>query len=589
MLRASGIGVLGLGGAALIGCGDGDGGDGGTTTPPTGSTAPSTGTTGSTGTGWYEGERSPGFDPALGMNPVNEKEHVPGGTYTRAYRDTTRQQDVDLSAAGADIEMTGDRLTRANGWTQEIIPDLLESWEVADDGLAIVMHLRPGIKTHDRAPTNGRIFTAEDVAYSMERKAGLLDPVEALKYPRHGQYIGMDRAEVVDDVTVKIVFNTPNSAVMSVLSDPRAEVFPREMDEIGWKDPMKSVGTGAWIQTEHVEGTRQVYQPHPDYYRTAAEGGRASFDTYEKLILADRSSEIAAFLTGQISQLNSVQPHEESQIEGGASDAIWYQEPNFGWNYFAGSMKLPFMQDERVRKAIHYSIDFEAMGSPYGDWLYSGPHHVMYAESHTSDEIKAMFPYNPDTKAEAIAEAVKMMDAAGYPGGAGIKYEMAQGSGAGLSYDTAVRLQEQWRKVLPGIEVDVTVYSDYATFTNLLATRTSQARVAHHTMAPNAAVEVRTYYHTDGSRNYSQYSTPWADELADKILHEGDFETRKGLVRDFEDRYIDEGAPHIPLVVTIDKTAIQGNVGGADLVNGPWAYGIIGGYGVGPRWYWQTK
>lgn len=143
MLRASGIGALGFGGAALIGYGDSD-----EAIAPTDTEARATGTTASTngsggdptGTGWYEGERSPGFDPALGMNPVNEKEHVPSGTYTRAYRDTTRQQDVDLSAAGADIEYIGDRLTRANGRTQEIIPDLLESWEIADDGLTIVRH-----------------------------------------------------------------------------------------------------------------------------------------------------------------------------------------------------------------------------------------------------------------------------------------------------------------------------------------------------------------------------------------------------------------------------------------------------------------
>ena len=192
VLRASGIGLLGLGGAALIGCGDS--GDGESTTATTGTTAPTTtgGTTGATtaatGTGWYEGPRSPGFDPAIhiGMNPVNEKEHVPGGTYRRPYRDTTRQNDVDLSAAGADIETTGDRLVYVNGFTQEVNNDMLESWEIADDGMSYIFKIRPGIKTHNREPVNGRIFTAEDVAYSMERKAGLIDPVEAAKYPRAG-------------------------------------------------------------------------------------------------------------------------------------------------------------------------------------------------------------------------------------------------------------------------------------------------------------------------------------------------------------------------------------------------------------------
>src|SRR5690606_11527361 len=113
--------------------------------------------------------------------------------------------------------------------------------------------------------------------------------------------------------------------------------------------------------------------------------------------------------------------------------------------------------------------------------------------------------------------------------------------------DGAIRLQEQWSNIFPDIEVEIGIYSDYATFTNLLATRTSEARIAHHTMAPNAAVEVRTYYHTDGGRNYSSYSTEWSDAMADQILQEPDFETRKDLVYQWEERYLDEGPPHIPI------------------------------------------
>ena len=39
------------------------------------------------------------------------------------------------------------------------------------------------------------------------------------------------------------------------------------------------------------------------------------------------------------------------------------------------------------------------------------------------NEIKAKPGYNPDTKEQDIAEAVKRMDAAGYPGGAGISFK----------------------------------------------------------------------------------------------------------------------------------------------------------------------
>ena len=153
LLRAGGIGLAGLSGAALIGCGDSEdgadsSGSGGSSTTTSSDTASSSGGGGD----WYKGERAPGFQASLGVVPINEKARVAGGTFTRAETDTTRQQDPDVSIARSDHEIINDRLVYANGWNMELTPDLLESYEVADDGLSIVLNLRPGIKTHNIAP-----------------------------------------------------------------------------------------------------------------------------------------------------------------------------------------------------------------------------------------------------------------------------------------------------------------------------------------------------------------------------------------------------------------------------------------------------
>ena len=198
---------------------------------------------------------------------------------------------------------------------------MLTSFEVVDP-LTMILKLRPGIKTHNIAPLNGRVLNAKDVAFNIRRKAGLIDLKTAqVKYARYAQFDGLTDAIAVDDVTVKLTLSKPNGAIMSALSDPRASILPIEMYDVGFKDPMKFAGTGAWIPTAYVDGTRQTWKANPDYYRSWDEGGRPGIDTYEKVTLTDRGSLVAAFISGQIDNLAGVRPEEEPQIKASAPNA----------------------------------------------------------------------------------------------------------------------------------------------------------------------------------------------------------------------------------------------------------------------------
>jgi len=596
MLRGAGVGIAGLAGAALIGCGgsDDEGGDGGGSSGGgTGgaSTGAATGGGGEAGSGIPTNvTRAAGFDPSLGVVPINEKNVVPGGTFRRRRADTTRQQDPDISIAGSDHEFVNDRLLIANGWTMELQPDLLESYEITDpDGLEMVLKLRPGIKTHDIAPVNGRDFTAEDVAYSINRKAGILDPAAAEKYARADQFVGLERAEAVDDLTVRLVMSSPNSAILAAFADPRAQMIPKEQDDIGYTDPLKFVGTGAWMQTEFVEGTRQVFTPHPNYYRQWDDGGRPGIDAVEYLVIGDRASELASFLTGELSVISAIQSHEEPQIRSSVGDAQWFAQPNLGWYHFAVNQKLPFFAEDRVRQAFQLSMDFNALGDSVGDgWLYSGPLHVMFPEALKSDELATLPGYNPATKEQDIAEAVRLLDAAGYPEGDGIKFKNQPFQASGITFDLAVRQKDHWAGIFPKMDMEITPVTDYASFTNLLNTREFEARTYHHTMVPNATIDARTYYHSQGGRNYQSFEKDWAEEVLDKILTVQDVQERTELLRPFQLRYIKEGPPLLQLFVSRDAIAYHSNWGGMDLASGTWAYGLAS-YGVGYRWLWQTE
>ncbi|MFY9648235.1 MAG: ABC transporter substrate-binding protein, partial [Terriglobales bacterium] len=64
--------------------------------------------------------------------------------------------------------LTGGVLARVNRRTQELEPELAESWKISKDGTQITFKLRHGVTFSDGSP-----FSAEDVAFTMQR---LMDP-----------------------------------------------------------------------------------------------------------------------------------------------------------------------------------------------------------------------------------------------------------------------------------------------------------------------------------------------------------------------------------------------------------------------------
>src|SRR5690606_35608349 len=120
-----------------------------------------------------------------------------------------------------------------------------------------------------------------------------------------------------------------------------------------------------------------------------------------------------------------------------------------------------FFGDARVRQALQLSMDYAAVADAWGEgWLYSGPLHVMFPEAYTSEEIKARPGYNPETKEQDIAEAVKRMAAAGYPEGEGISFKNTTTQASGLSLDTAIRQKEHWASIFPKMTMDIVPVTD---------------------------------------------------------------------------------------------------------------------------------
>ena len=165
-----------------------------------------------------------------------------------------------------------DRLVEA--WPERtIVPSLAESWEISDDGLRYVFHLREGLAWSDGTP-----LTAHDVEFGIKR---VLDPqspgasVAVYFVLEGGQDYALGRSSdagsvgvrALDERTVEFRLVAPAPYFMSVVNRPDAAPQPRhaiEQHAEAWSAPEHQVVSGPLRVAEHTP-ERLVLVRHEGY------------------------------------------------------------------------------------------------------------------------------------------------------------------------------------------------------------------------------------------------------------------------------------------------------------------------------------
>src|SRR2546427_4289785 len=129
-----------------------------------------------------------------------------------------------------------DRLVEA--WPERtLVPSLAERWEISDDGLRYVFHLREGLVWSDGTP-----LTAADVEFGIKR---VLDPASpgssvAIYFAlENGQDYYLERnrdadrigVRALDDRTLEFRLVAPAPYFMSVMNRPDSAPLPRHQGE----------------------------------------------------------------------------------------------------------------------------------------------------------------------------------------------------------------------------------------------------------------------------------------------------------------------------------------------------------------------
>jgi ABC-type transport system substrate-binding protein len=315
-------------------------------------------------------------------------------------------------------------------------PGLATEWGYTDDENKVFeLTLREGVKFSD-----GSDLTAEAVKAHFEyyATAGGLFASRAQNF---------ESIEVTGPLSVRINLKTPNPILPFWFS--AGLVTGDIISPAGLADPAalgtSTFGAGQYVldNDQTVTNQKYVYTPNPNYWNPDA----VQWKEVTILVLASPAAQLSAMKAGQVDYMFGTSKEADA-----AKDAGFVVNTSPYLFSFVNILdhdgeKTPALGDERVRQAMIYALDREAIVSgllgDYGSVLtqFSLPGFDAYDE-----DLQSEYPYDPEKAKELLAEA-------GYPDGFQLKmgaFNLNPGA-----TDLAQALASEWAKV--GIDVEISV------------------------------------------------------------------------------------------------------------------------------------
>lgn len=245
--------------------------------------------------------------------------------------------------------------------TLEIVPQLALSYEWTDP-TNLVIKLRPGVVFHD-----GEALNAAAVKYSLERHLTMQGSF------RRSEINVMDRVEVVDPLTVRIVLKTASSPFVSQLTDRAGMIVSPKAAEAAGKDfGLKPVCAGPFRFVERVPQDRIVLEKFPQYW----DAGSIKLDRVVYLPIPDSSIRLANLQAGSIELSEQILPTDADAVRSNprlrlvTSDNLGYWGITI--NLANGPRaKTPLGSDARVRQAFELSLDRATINQVVYNGLYT--------------------------------------------------------------------------------------------------------------------------------------------------------------------------------------------------------------------------
>jgi ABC-type transport system substrate-binding protein len=245
----------------------------------------------------------------------------------------------------------------------QLVPRLArELPSVEADGREYVFLLRDDVHFH-----NGRLLEASDVKWSMERMlhpdtnspgAGFYSSLEGLDAYREGRATSIAGIVIESPTRIRFRLASPDQTFLHALGLLFATPLPREHVEAHPADfPFHPVGTGAFVLESWEHGLYLTFARNPHFYRP----GEPYVDRLVFELNLGRNSAFMRFLAGQLDHLHRFAPTDYLWVNARpAWQPFLDRAPILDLYGLEMNCEMAPFDDVHVRRAVAYSIDFEA-------------------------------------------------------------------------------------------------------------------------------------------------------------------------------------------------------------------------------------
>jgi peptide/nickel transport system substrate-binding protein len=358
---------------------------------------------------------------------------------------------VDDDASLAIRYLTGGVLLRDNRHTQELEPELAESWKVSKDGKQITFKLRSGTSFSDGTP-----FSSEDVAFTMQR---LMDPsLHSSTGDAFRSASGTMSTKTIAPNEISITFPAPIAGIERLFD---------QVPIMSARSPKKEAAVlGPFMVAEYKAGSSVLLRRNPNYWKKDSAGRRLPYlDSVRLDIQSNRDVEMLRFKRGELDLINILDSDYFDRLAASspqlAHDAGASLDYDFMWFNQVATAPIPaykraWFRSTNFRLAVSQAVNREDLSRV----VFNG--HAQPAVGPISPSNKFWFnnklkpePYHPDAALQRLQtdgfhlENGVLRDKAGNA----VEFSIVTNAGNKARERMAVMVQEDLGKL--GIKINV--------------------------------------------------------------------------------------------------------------------------------------